>query len=158
MKYRLAATVAATIAALGLALAGCGTAKNGAAAHPSASAAVAHVKALATSPAVQAQIKKVAPKITTCAAQNGITLVINGAGTASMSAQVTHVNGTVMLHPVHTIEHIFSCAGLTPADVAKIKSYAESQIMANGFGHGSGGKDFTNIVTYAGGLMSGQAS
>ena len=158
MKYRLAATVAATNAAQGLALAGCGTAKNGAAAHPTASAAVAHVKALATSPAVQAQIKKVAPKITTCAAQNGITLVINGAGTASMSAQVTHVKGSVMLHPVHTIEHIFSCAGLTSADVAKIKSYAESQIMANGFGHGSGGKDFTNIVTYAGGLMSGQAS
>ena len=146
-----------------LALAACGKSTSSAAAsHPSAAArashAAVHLKALATSPAVQAQVKKVAPKIQSCASQNGITLTIVGAGTSKMSAKVTHVGGLVMLHPIHSIESIFTCAGLTSADVAKVKSYAKAQILANGFGTGSGTKDFTHIVIYASGLMTGKAS
>jgi uncharacterized phosphosugar-binding protein len=152
----------AGVASLAVLAAACGKAGSAAANHPSAAArassAAVHIKALATNPTVQAQVKKVAPKIQSCAAQNGITLTIVGAGTSKMSAKVTHVGGLVMLHPIHSIESIFTCAGLTSADVAKVKSYAKAQILANGFGTGSGTKDFTHIVIYASGLMTGKAS
>ena len=152
----------AGVASLAVLAAGCGKAGSAAANHPSAAArassAAVHIKALATNPTVQAQVKKVAPKIQSCASQNGISLTIVGAGTSNMSAKVTHVGGLVMVHPIKSVEKTFACAGLTSADLDKLKTYAKQQIETNGFGSGSGTKDFTNIVTYAAGLMTGTAS
>jgi hypothetical protein len=142
-------------------LAGCGT-KSAASAHPSASAAVssaaAHVKSLATSPVVQAKVRQIAPKVVSCAQAQGVKLAITGAGTDSMTASVAHISGTAMLHPVTSVEAMGRCLGLTAADVAKLKSYTQAQVLANGFGKGSGTKDFTNIVNYLAGLITGQAS
>lgn len=159
MKRIIVIVIAAVAAAL--VVTACGSKGGSGEAHPSASAAVSSAAAklheLATDPRVQAKVKQVAPKVTSCAADNGIELTITGAGTDHMQAQLGHVKGTTMLHPVSSIKDTFACMGLTGDNLDKLKAYAHDQILANGLGQGAGTKDFTAILTYAAGLMTGEA-
>lgn len=111
-------------------------------------AARAKASALATSPEVLHAETKLAPKVSNCGDQNGVALHVTGAGTPGMKVSVGHVNGTVMLHPVHTIESVAQCLGLTGAKLDALKAYAKGVIQSNGFGKGSGTKDFTQIINY----------
>ena len=146
-RIHAAAVIAAIFSAV--ILTGCSKAPN-----VEGSAPAARVSALATSPAVLHAEAKLAPKATTCAKDNGVTLTITGAGTTQFKASVSHVKGTVMLHPVTTVEDIGKCLGLTKADLDKLKTYAETVVKANGFGKGSGTEDFTQIINYIAQLQS----
>lgn len=108
--------------------------------------AKARVQALATSPAVLKAEKQIAPKAVSCAADHGVTLVISDAGTPNMRAEVPHVAGTFMIHPVHSIEDIGTCMGLTPDKVKQLKAFTKQTIETNGIGSGSASKDFTAIL------------
>lgn len=143
MTQLRAAVLAAAIGIIAVMLAACGASHG-----TTASRAQASARALATSPAVLHAETKLAPKIKDCGSANGVALAVSGAGTPEMRVTVGHVKGTVMLHPVHTIEHIGACLGLTGAKLDALKAYAKSTVAANGFGKGSGTKDFTQIINY----------